>query len=42
MYKVVFIVNFDHVSHLVFLVFLLLTLNMQLPVGINDFGKNFI
>ena len=29
----VFIVNFEHVSHLV-LVFLLLTLNMQLPVGL--------
>ena len=28
----VFIVNFDHISHLV-LVFLLLTLNMQLPAG---------
>ena len=28
----VFIVNFEHISHLV-LVFLLLTLNMQLPIG---------
>ena len=28
----VFIVNFEHISHLV-LVFLLLTLNMQLPAG---------
>ena len=28
----VFIVNFEHTSHLV-LVFLLLTLNMQLPAG---------
>ena len=28
----VFIVNFEHISHLV-LVFLLLTLNMQLPTG---------
>ena len=27
-----FIVNFEHISHLV-LVFLLLTLNMQLPAG---------
>ena len=30
----VFIVNFEHISHLV-LVFLLLTLNMQLPAGFN-------
>ena len=29
----VFVVNFKHISHL-FLVFLLLTLNMQLPAGI--------
>ena len=28
-----FIVNFEHISHLV-LVFLLLTLNMQLPAGL--------
>ena len=28
----VFIVNFEHISHLV-LVFLLLTLNIQLPAG---------
>ena len=28
----VFIVNFEHISHLV-LVFLLLTLNMELPAG---------
>ena len=28
----VFIVNFEHISHLI-LVFLLLTLNMQLPAG---------
>ena len=28
----VFIVNFEHISHLV-LVFLLLTLNMYMPVG---------
>ena len=35
----IFIVNFEHISHLV-LVFLLLTLNMQLPAGMsikNDF-----
>ena len=30
----VFIVNFEHISHLV-LVFLLLTLNMQLPAGMS-------
>ena len=30
------IVNFEHISHLV-LVFLLLTLNMQLPAGITYF-----
>ena len=30
----VFIVNFEHISHLV-LVFLLLTLNMQMPAGSN-------
>ena len=30
--NIVFIVNFEHVSHL-FLVFLLLTLNMYLPAG---------
>ena len=29
----IFIVNFEHISHLV-LVFLLLTLNMQFPAGI--------
>ena len=29
----VFIVNFEHISHLV-LVFLLLTLNMYLPAGV--------
>ena len=29
----IFIVNFEHVSHLV-LVFLFLTLNMQLPAGV--------
>ena len=29
----VFIVNFEHISHLV-LVFLLLTLNMQMPTGL--------
>ena len=28
----IFIVNFEHISHLI-LVFLLLTLNMQLPAG---------
>ena len=32
----VFIVNFDHISHLA-LVFLLLTLNMQLPAGMGLF-----
>ena len=31
--SVVFIVNFEHISHLV-LVFLLLTLNIQLPAGL--------
>ena len=30
----VFIVNFEHISHLV-LVFLLVTLNMQLPAGLS-------
>ena len=30
----IFIVNFEHISHLV-LVFLLLTLNMELPAGNN-------
>ena len=34
----VFIVNFEHISYLV-LVFLLLTLNMQLPTGIDDLNK---
>ena len=32
----VFIVNFEHISHLI-LVFLLLTLNMQLPAGYETF-----
>ena len=36
----VFIVNFEHISHLV-LVFLLLTLNIQLPAGIAA-QKSFI
>ena len=37
----VFIVNFEHISHLV-LVFLLVTLNMQLPVGKKiKFRKDF-
>ena len=35
----VFIVNFEHISHLV-LVFLLLTLNMQLPAGDYLFAQN--
>ena len=35
----VFFVNFEHISHLV-LVFLLLTLNMQMPTG-KDNGKAF-
>ena len=30
----IFVVNFEHISHLV-LVFLLLTLNMRLPPGLN-------
>ena len=34
-YKNTFIINFEHISHLV-LVFLLLTLNMQLPAGMLD------
>ena len=33
-YSDVFIVNFEHISHLA-LVFLLLTLNMYLPTGIS-------
>ena len=33
--RIVFIVDFEHISHLV-LVFLLLTLNMQLPAGMKD------
>ena len=33
-----FIVNFEHISHLV-LVFLLLTLNMQLPAGKQNLAK---
>ena len=36
----VFLVNFEHISHLV-LVFLLLTLHMQLPAGINTFMDMF-
>ena len=31
----VFIVNFEHISHLV-LVFLLLTLNMEMPMGMQN------
>ena len=36
----VFIVSFEHISHLV-LVFLLLTLNMQMPTGLFSFGEVF-
>ena len=35
----VFIVNFEHISHLL-LVFLLLTLNMQIPTGEEQVCKN--
>ena len=40
MFKVsVFIVNFEHISHLV-IVFYLLTLSMQLPAG-DKFGTHY-
>ena len=37
----IFIVNFEHILHLV-LVFLLLTLNMQLPAGFVVNGLNIL
>ena len=37
-YAVMFFVNFEHILHLV-LVFLLLTLNIQMPAGLSSRGS---
>ena len=37
----IFIVNFEHISHLI-LMFLLLTLNMELPAGKDLFSLDFL